>query len=111
MLAHSLITKIRLEDIINTCTNLLCNNKDVIEGIKKFEFKNLCWLFKNRFSYLAMLFINKRIMWTWDCPLDLLQKMFSSHFMKSNGLNSSQRNLNHFFTEETLMTFCSTQIG
>ena len=37
----SLFTNIRLEETINICTNLLYNNEDVIEGINKFEFKNL----------------------------------------------------------------------
>ena len=37
----SLFTNIPLEETINICTNLLYNNKDVIEGINKSEFKNL----------------------------------------------------------------------
>ena len=30
-----------LEETINICTNLIYDNVDVIEGINKFEFKNL----------------------------------------------------------------------
>ena len=37
----SLFTNIPLDETINICTNLLYNNDDVIEGINKFEFKNL----------------------------------------------------------------------
>ena len=37
----SLFANIPLEETINICTNLLYNNEDVIEGIKKSEFKNL----------------------------------------------------------------------
>ena len=37
----SLFTNMPLEETINICTNLLYNNEDVIEGINKFEFKNL----------------------------------------------------------------------
>ena len=37
----SLFTNIPLEETINICTNLLCNNEDVIEHINKCEFKNL----------------------------------------------------------------------
>ena len=37
----SLFTNISLEETINKCTNLLYNNKDVIEVINKSEFKNL----------------------------------------------------------------------
>ena len=43
--------------------------------------------------------------WPWDRLLDLLSQMFPWHFMKWNGLNSAQRNLNEFFTEDMLMTF------
>ena len=40
--ADSLFTNIPLEETINICTNLLYNNeKNVIEDINKFEFKNL----------------------------------------------------------------------
>ena len=37
----SLFTNIPLEETINICTNLIYDNVDVIEGINKFEFKNL----------------------------------------------------------------------
>ena len=37
----SLFTNITLEETINICTNLIYDNVDVIEGINKFEFKNL----------------------------------------------------------------------
>ena len=36
-----LFTNILLEGTINICTNLIYDNVDVIEGINKFEFKNL----------------------------------------------------------------------
>ena len=37
----SLFTNIPFEETINICTNLLYSNEDIIEGINKFEFKNL----------------------------------------------------------------------
>ena len=37
----SLFTNIPLEETINIRTNLIYDNVDVIEGINKFEFKNL----------------------------------------------------------------------
>ena len=48
---------------------------------------------------------NKWIAWPWDCVSDLLWQIFSCHFMRSNGENSAQRNLNQFFTEDMLMIF------
>ena len=36
-----LFTDIPLTETINICTNLLCNNLDVIEGINKSEFEYL----------------------------------------------------------------------
>ena len=36
-----LFTNILLKKTINICTNLLCNNVDVTEGIKRFEFENI----------------------------------------------------------------------
>ena len=60
----SLFTNIPLKQIINICTNLLHNNVDVIEGIKKSEFENLLSLatqnlilFLTIFLYLIYLFI------------------------------------------------------
>ena len=40
--------------------------------------------------------------WLWDRLFDLLWKIFSYHFVKLNGLNSAQRNLNQFVTEDML---------
>ena len=37
----SLFTNVPLEETINICTNLIYDNVDVIEGINKFEFRNL----------------------------------------------------------------------
>ena len=37
----SLFTNIPLTDTIKVCTNLLCNNVDVIKGMNKSEFDNL----------------------------------------------------------------------
>ena len=50
-----LFANIPLEETINICTNLLYNNENIIEGIKKPEFKNLlslptqesCFIFNN----------------------------------------------------------------
>ena len=36
-------------------------------------------------------------LWPCNCLLDVLWQMFSCHFMKSDGWNSAQRNLNQFF--------------
>ena len=43
--------------------------------------------------------------WPWDHLLDLLSQMLSCHFIKSKDLNSAQRSLNQFFTEDMLITF------
>ena len=43
--------------------------------------------------------------WPWDGLLDLLSQMLSCHFIKSKDLNSAQRSLNQFFTEDMLITF------
>ena len=43
--------------------------------------------------------------WLWDRLFDLLWKIFSYHFVKLNGLNSAQRNLNQFVTEDMLTFF------
>ena len=37
----SLFINIHLEETINICMNLLCNNEDVIEGLNQSEFKIL----------------------------------------------------------------------
>ena len=95
-----------LEETINLSTNLLYNNKDVIEGTNKSKFKNLLSLTtqESHFTFNNF-FINKRMAWPQDHLLDLLWQMFSCHFMKSNGFNSTQSNLNQFFTEDMLMIF------
>ena len=100
----SLSTNTPLEETINICTNLLYNNEDVIEGINKFEFKNLLSLATQE-SHFIFNEVGKRMAWPWDRLLDLLWQMFSCDFMKSNGLNSVLRNLNQFLTEDMLMTF------
>ena len=38
---NSLFTNIPVQETVNICTNLLYNNEDVIEGIKKSEFNSL----------------------------------------------------------------------
>ena len=101
----SLFTNIPPEDTINICTKLFYNDEDVIEGINLSLRTFCCWLLRNHISYLIMFFIHKKMAWPWDCLLDLPWQMLSCLFMKSNGLNSSLRNLNQFFTKDMLMTF------
>ena len=48
----SLATNIPLEETIIICTNLIYNNVDVIEGINKFEFKNLLSLSMQELYFL-----------------------------------------------------------
>ena len=80
-------TNIPLKESINTCTNLLYN----------------IWLLRNRTSCFAIIFTNKRTVWLWDRPQDLLWSMFSDRFIKLNGSNSALVDSNQFFTEDMLM--------
>ena len=106
----SLFTNTPLEETINIYTNLLYNNENVITGINKSEFKNLLSLAtqESYFIFNDNLYKEKvgvAMVWPKDRLLDLLWQMFSCHFMKSNGLNSAERNLNQFFKENMLMRF------
>ena len=106
----SLFTNIPLEETINIYTNLLYNNENVITGINKSEFKNLLSLAtqESYFIFNDNLYKEKvgvAMVWPKDRLLDLLWQMFSCHFMKSNGLNSAERDLNQFFKENILMRF------
>ena len=106
----SLFTNIPLEETINIYTNLLYNNENVITGINKYEFKNLLSLAtqESYFIFNDNLYKEKvgvAMVWPKDRLLDLLWQMFSCHFMKSNGLNSAERDLNQFFKENILMRF------
>ena len=98
----SFFTNIPLRETINICTNLLYNDVDVIVGINKSEFENLLSLANQEF-YLTIFFTNKRRMWPWDGPYNLLWEMLFCCFMKWNDLNSALANLNQFFTEDMLM--------
>ena len=106
----SLFTNTPLEETINIYTNLLYNNENVITGINKSEFKNLLSLAtqESYFIFNDNLYKEKvgvAMVWPKDRLLDLLWQMFSCHFMKSNGLNSAERDLNQFFKENILMRF------
>ena len=106
----SLFTNTPPEETINIYTNLLYNNENVITGINKSEFKNLLSLAtqESYFIFNDNLYKEKvgvAMVWPKDRLLDLLWQMFSCHFMKSNGLNSAERNLNQFFKENILMRF------
>ena len=106
----SLFTNTPLEETINIYTNLLYNNENVIKGMNKSEFKNFLSLAtqESYFIFNDNLYKEKvgvAMVWPKDRLLDLLWQMFSCYFMKSNGLNSAQRNLNQFFKEHMLITF------
>ena len=77
----SFFTNIPLRETINICTNLLYNDVDVIVGINKSEFENLLSLANQEF-YLTIFFTNKRRMWPWDGPYNLLWEMLFCCFMK-----------------------------
>ena len=55
------------------------------------------------YSYLMMFVINKKMAWLFDRPSDL--QMIFCNFIKSNILNSTQKNLNQFSGKAMLMTF------
>ena len=65
----SLFTNVPLEETINICTNLIYDNVDVIEGINKFEFKNLLSLATQE-SYLLFndVLYKQKDVWQWDFP-------------------------------------------
>ena len=74
----SLFTNIPFRETISICINSLYNKVDLIEGINKSEFENLLSLATQE----SIFFTNKRTVWPWDRPYDLLWEMFYYRFMK-----------------------------
>ena len=62
------VTNILNKETINICTNLLCNNVDVIESINKsLSLRTFYpWLPRNHILFLTIFFLNKRTVRTWD---------------------------------------------
>ena len=104
----SLFTDIPPEEISNICTNLLLDNEDILEGTKKFEFKNLLSLVTQKLYFIFNgVPYKQKEEWPWLCLLDPLWQIFSCHFMKSNCLNSAFHNF--FNTCHTNVSFSYEQ--
>ena len=102
----SLFTNIPLEETINICTNLLYNNEDVMEGINKSEFKNLLWLAAQESHFIFNdVFYKQKDGVAMGSPLGPTRVNVFLSFYEIKWLESAQRNLNQFFTEDMLMTF------
>ena len=65
----SLFTNITLEVTIEICTNELFKESEIVEGLSKAEFKELClWLLRICILFLMGHFINKSMVWLWVPP-------------------------------------------
>ena len=81
--------------------------EDFIEGTNKSEFKDLLFLAPPELFFIFddVLYKQKDGL-AMELPLGpAITNFFSSRFIKSNGFNSTQKNLNQFFTEDILIAF------
>ena len=103
----SLFTNIPLDETINICTNLLYNNDDVIEGIKKIEFKSLLSLAtqESYFIFNDVLYKQKDGVAMGSLLGPTMANVFLS-FYEVKWLEQCPKEFKpFFFTEDMLMTF------
>ena len=102
----SLFANIPLEETINICTNLLYNNEDVIEGIKKSEFKNLLSLAtqESYFIFNDVLYKQNDSV-AMGSPLGPPMANVFLSFYEVKWLEQCPKEFKQFFTEDMLMTF------
>ena len=81
-----LFTNTPLEETINICSNLFYNNEDFIEGINKYEFKNLLLLATQElyFIFNDVLYKQKGSV-AMGSPLGRTMAIVFLSFLKSDG--------------------------
>ena len=103
--ADSLFTSIPIEETIDICTNLLYNNKDIIEGINKSEFKNLLLLATKKSYFIFNILYKQKDGMAMGSPLGPTPANVFLSFYEVKLIEECPKEFKPVFTEDMLMTF------
>ena len=95
--ANSFFTIASVDALIDTCTDNIHNQQNIIEGINKYEFQNFLSLAtKKCILFLTRFYINKKKLSCNGISPGSKVSICLSFFMKENGFKNEFSNLNQF---------------